>query len=67
VKVKAAVRSSLLAAAALLPALSPGARGEEEAARLRWDREGIAALPAAAAAARGSGSRLLLGLSGSPT
>ena len=39
----------------------------EEPARLRWDHEGYAALPDAAAKAHAAGHRMLLGLSGSPT
>jgi hypothetical protein len=51
----------------LLAGCSPAAVGAEEPAKLRWEKEGLAALPAAAGTAREAGKRLLLGLSGSPT
>ncbi len=54
-------------AGAVVVALFGGAARAQQAPRLRWDREGIASLAAAAAEARAAGRRLLLGLSGSPT
>ncbi len=54
-------------AGTVLLALLASAGRAEEPARLRWDREGLAAVLESAAAARASGKRMLLGLSGSPT
>ena len=56
-----------LAAAAIALALLGAGAAAQEAPRFRWDREGLAAVRDAAAAARPKGKRLLLGLSGSPT
>ncbi len=55
------------AGALVLLLASAGAAPALEEPRLRWDREGLASVLDAAAAARPAGRRLLLGLSGSPT
>ena len=56
-----------LTAGAIALALLGAGGAAQDAPRFRWDREGLASLRDAAAAARPAGKRLLLGLSGSPT
>jgi len=61
------MRKLAVAGAALAIVALGHAGAAEEAGRFTWDHEGYARLPDAATAARESGRRLLLGLSGSPT